>query len=384
VVIQVAAALVLVVGATLLGRSFAALAHVPLGAEAEGVLTFEVHLPGSRYPDREARDRFHARLQERIASLPGVEASGATSWLPLSGRYHTWGFYWNPQDPSDRSTDEHWYGTDVRVIAGDYFGALGIDVLRGASSRSADPAGPPVAWVNRTLADEVFGEVDPIGQRIWLSDEIRQVVGVVEDVPHDSRGSISRQAFILHGQADDRNWALVQTVKARTDLTALRDAIVAELAREDPLLVLYRPRLFQSVVDSVRAQDRFAMLLMGAFGLLALALALVGTYGVLARTVAGRTREIGIRMALGADVGSVRRLVLGQAAALTVPGIALGLLAAWLASRWVSALLFGVTPTDPLTFAVSAGVFLVVGLLAAWSPTLRATRVDALESLAAE
>jgi predicted lysophospholipase L1 biosynthesis ABC-type transport system permease subunit len=241
-----------------------------------------------------------------------------------------------------------------------------------------------VAWVNRTLAEQVFGEVDPLGQRIWLSDEIREVVGVVEDVPHDSRGSISRQTFILHGQADSRNWALVQTVKARGDLTTLRDAIRAELARQDPLLVLYRPRTFQSVVDAVRAQDRFATLLMGSFALLALALALVGTYGVLARTVAGRAREIGIRMALGADVRSVRRFVLGRAAALTLPGIALGLLAAWPTSRWLEALLFGVAPNDPITFAVTAGVFFLVGLVAAWAPTVRATRVDPVRSLAAE
>jgi predicted permease len=383
VTIQVAAALVLVAGALLLARSFSALANVPLHMEPEGVLTFEVNLPSARYPDRAARDRLHTDLQERVASLPGVEAVGAVSWLPVSGRYHIWGIHWNPLDPADRESDEHWYGTDVRVIAGDYFSAMGIDVLRGMGSEVAHPD-QPVAWVNRTLAEEVFGDREALGQRIWLSDQMREVVGVVDDVPYDSRGATSRQTYIRHGQADDRNWALVQTVKARGDMGALQSAVRAELALIDPQLVLHRPQSLDAVLDSRRAQDRFATLLMSSFALLALTLALVGTYGVLSRTVAGRTREIGIRLAMGADTRSVQRMVFRHAAALTLPGIVIGLFGAWLSASYIDALLFGVAPHDPVAFGGSATVFFVTGLLAAWLPYRRALSIDPVQTLTAE
>jgi predicted permease len=383
VVIQVGAALVLVAGGLLLTRSFMALANVPLQVNDEGVLTFEVNLPSARYPDREARERFHAEFQERVAALPGVEVVGATSWLPLSGRYHTWSIHWNPAAPDDREAGENWYSTDVRVIAGDYFGALGIAVIDGVGSEDPNPD-RPVAWVNRTLAEEVFGDVDPVGQRIWLSGEMREVLGVIEDVPHDARGEVYRQTYIRHGQADMRNWALVQTVQARGDLGSLQQAIRAELARLDSRLVLHRPRSLESVFDNVRTQDRFATLLMGSFAVLGLVLALVGTYGVLSRSVAGRTREIGIRVAMGADTRSVRKMVLGHAAALTLPGIALGLFGSWLGGRWIEALLFGVPPHDPVAFGGAAGVFAVAGLLAAWAPYRRAVRIDPVHTLAAE
>jgi putative ABC transport system permease protein len=152
----------------------------------------------------------------------------------------------------------------------------------------------------------------------------------------------------------------------------------------DPQLVLYRPQSFEAVLGTVRAQDRFATVLMGAFALLALVLSLVGTYGVLSGTVEGRTREIGIRMALGADNGSLRRMVLGYAAALTLPGVALGLLGAWVASRWIEALLFGVEAVDPVAYGLAVLVFLAVGLFSGWLPAVRATRVDTVQTLASD
>ena len=383
VVVQVAAALVLVSGAALLARSFGALVDVPLGIEPEGVLTFEVHLPEARYADREARDRFHGALQERVAALPGVETVGAVSWLPANGRYHTWGVYWDPANPGG-GNDDAWYSSDIRVITGDYFASLGIELVRGASPTDVAQEGEAVAWVNRRMAEQVFGDAEPVGQLIEVGNARRRVVGVVEDIPHSARGDTYRKTYILHAQADTRNWALVQTVRARGELTSLPEAIRGELSALDPQLVLHRPRSFEEFLGTVRAQDRFATILMGAFATLALALSVVGTYGVLAGTVAARTREIGIRMALGANHAGIRALVLRYALALTLPGLLLGVTGAWIGGRWLESLLFGVGTRDPVAFAGAVATLLAVGVLAAWLPAMRATRVDTMRTLTAE
>lgn len=367
----------------MLVRSFDALTDVPLGVESEGVLTYEVHLPAARYADGTARHAFHRELHERVRDLAGVEAVGATSWLPVNGRYHTWGIMWDP-DGVDPSDDEGWRSTDVRIIAGDYFESMGIELLRGTAPREIDYEAEPVLWINETVAREVFGDYDPLGAQVWLNGP-RRIVGIVEDVPHNTRGETSPKTYMPHAQyRDDRNWALVQTVKARGDLTELREAVRDEIRVLDSQLVLYKPRSFGSVLAAARAQDRFGTVLMGAFAGLALLLSLVGTYGVLAGSVAARTREIGIRMALGADAMRVRRMVLRYAAGLTVPGIVLGLVGAWMGSRWIAALLFDVGAGDPLAYAGATVIFLGVGLLSGWIPARRATRVDTVETLSVE
>jgi predicted permease len=384
VVAQVAVGLVLLAGAGLLGRSFVELRDVGLGVEPEGVLTFEVHLPTARYGDGDTRHAFHELLHERVSALPGVEAVGAVSWLPVNGRYHTWGFQYLPEGGAG-DDQEDWHPADMRVIAGDYLGALGIDVVRGVGPDEIDPEGEMVAWVNEAVADQVFAGVDPIGQSVQLADAERRIVGIIENVPFDARGTVSRKSYVLHDQyASDRNWALIQTVRARGDLVGLRAGIREELAGIDPGLVLYRPRPYEDFLTAGRARDRFATALMAAFAALALTLTLVGTYGVLAGSVAGRRREIGIRIALGADTGLVRGMVLRYALALTLPGIVLGLVGAWVGSRWIRSLLFEVQPADPAVLGLTVATFLGVGLLAGWLPARRATRVDPARTLAEE
>lgn len=382
VMLQVAAALVLVAGATLLTRSFGALTDVPLGIESEGVLTFEVNLPTARYADREARDQFHSEFQDRVAALPGVDAVGATSWLPVKGRYHSWGFAWDAQNPDN--PDAPFQSTDVRVITGDYFGVMGIELLSGTDPTEIDLAAEPVMWINQELAETVFQGIDPIGLRVNLAGADRPIMGVVESVSHSARGAVSPKSYIPHASADSRNWALIQTVRARADLNDVREQIRAELASIDPQLVMYRTQTFEEVLGTVRAQDRFATVLMGAFAVLALILSLVGTYGVLAGSVASRTREIGIRMALGADAGSVRKMVLRYAAALTIPGVALGLFGAWVGGRWIEALLFEIEAADPATYLGAVAIFLAMGLFSGWLPAERATRVDTVRTLTAQ
>jgi len=212
----------------------------------------------------------------------------------------------------------------------------------------------------------------------------RRVVGIVEDIPHSPRGEVFRKTYFLHAQADSRNWALVETVRARGDLGALEAAIRVELAALDPQLVLHRPRPLAELLDDVRAQDRFATVLMGAFAALALILSLIGTYGVLAGTVAARTREIGVRRALGASDVGIRMMILRYAAALVLPGVAIGLLMCWISGQWIETLLFGVGTGDPVALVGAVCAFLAVASLGGWLPARRATRVDAVSTLTAE
>ncbi|MEQ9400553.1 MAG: ADOP family duplicated permease [Longimicrobiales bacterium] len=385
VVVQVAAGLVLLTGAGLLTRSFLSLQDVALGVESEGVLSFEVHLPAARYPQGIDRHRFHDVFQRRVAELPGVEAAGAVSWLPVNGRYHSWGVAWAPGGAELNDDNARWENSDIRVIHGDYFAALGVDVRSGAEPQALDPDGEPVVWVNETFARQVFDGEQPVGQRVWAGNGVRTVAGVVEDIPFDTRGATSRKLYIPHAQfADNRNWALIQTVAVRGDMAAVREEIRGVLASMDAQLVLYKPTPFAAVLAGGRARDRFATLLMGAFATLALMLTLVGTYGVLAHAVAGRRREIGIRMALGADHQSVRGMVLRYATRLMIPGVAFGLLAAWYGSRWVEGLLFRIGTLDPVVYGATVTLVVAACLLAGWVPARRATRVDPARALAAE
>lgn len=386
VVAQVAVAVTLVAGAGLLLRSFQELRSVNLGIQDQGVLTFEVHLPESRYPDGAARQQFHETFQERVASVPGVEAVGAVSWLPVNGRYHWWSMATSPGwDGESEAEDATWIDTDVRVFSGDYFASMGIQLLRGTSPSEVDLDGPPVVWINRRAAETVFSDQDPLEEYIYVGDDSRRVVGVVEDTPFDSRGSVSRKVYIPHADfSDDRNWALIQTVKARGDLNAIRDQIMEVLAGQDPELVVYRARPLSDLLVTSRAQERFAALLMTVFAGLSLTLALVGTYGVVAGGVTRRRREMGIRIALGANPANIQGMVLASSIRLSLVGVAVGVTLAWLGSRSLSDLLFQVNPGDPSVYLMGAIMLVAMGAVAAWVPARNATRVDPAEALGAE
>jgi ABC-type antimicrobial peptide transport system permease subunit len=239
---------------------------------------------------------------------------------------------------------------------------MGIELLSGTSPTEIDLAAEPAMWINKELAETVFQGIDPIGVRVNLAGADRPIMGIVETIPHSARGAVSPKSYIPHATADDRNWDLIQTVRARADLNDVGEQIRGELASIDPRLVMYRTETLHDMLEGVRAQDRFATVLMGAFAVLALILSLVGTYGVLSGSVAGRRREIGIRMALGASTTSVRKMVLRYAAALTIPGVVLGLFGAWIGGRWIEALLFEVDSGDPVTYLGAVVIFLAVGL----------------------
>ncbi|MCZ6917798.1 MAG: ABC transporter permease, partial [Gemmatimonadetes bacterium] len=375
---QMALALMLLVGAGLLMKSFVTQLRTDLGIQPENILTFEVHLPEARYGDPDRRIRFHQLFQERLRAAPGVKTVGATSWLPVAGRYHSWGMRW-------QNAEEEIEGMSVqnRIIEGDYFAAMGIDLLQGRTFTSADGReAPPVAIVSKMAADRAFPDGGAIGQQIGAAGKTRTVIGIVSDVAVDHRGTFQPTVYIPHTEyGDDRNWALIQVVSATANPGSLLPLVRSELTAIDRDLVVYHPRPMTTVMGRQVARDRFALTLMGIFSLVALTLAAIGIYGVLSYSVNQRTQEIGIRMALGARTAQVRRIVVGQGLVLAAIGIAVGMGGAFAATRLLDSMVFGVSVRDPLIFAVVPLTLGLVAVLAGYLPARRATRVDPMQAL---
>jgi putative ABC transport system permease protein len=387
VVAQVALALVLLVGSGLFMASLYRLQQVDLGVRTDDVLTFEVHLPAARY-DAQNRARFHEELVRRLGRLPGVQKVGAVSKLPATGSYHGWGAL-AVTGPLAGMEDES-TGAQNRVVAGDYFGALSIPVLQGRTFDARDDADAPQRIVvSRALAERLFPETDPVGQRILIGmdDTQAEVIGVVGDVAIDPEGTITRYVFHPHRQfavAANRNWALTYTVAAAVAPETLIPAARRELAALDPRLVLYQPASLAASVGLGTAQRRFTTAVLGSFAAAALALAALGLFGVLSYSVRQRRRELGVRIALGARAADVQRLVLGHGATLAASGIVIGLVVS-VALTWVLAsLLFEVSPLDPVAFTAAAFILSASALLASWIPARRAAAVDPMTVLREE
>ncbi|MCB1034663.1 MAG: ABC transporter permease [Acidobacteria bacterium] len=378
---QVALATVLLIGAGVLLRSFAALQDVPLHFDPAGVLTFEVNLPDSRYEEPSERIAFHRRFQEKIRSLPGVEAAGAVSKLPALGPYNVWGVAYH-----DKQGEVQWTAAEARVVEGEYFQALHIPLLRGRLLGEEDREGQlPTMVVNQALAEAVWPGEEALGQQVMAADDERTVVGVVADVPYDHLGSVQPKFYVSHQQfGGNRNWALTQVVKVQGDPLGFLAGFRRELSTLDPELVLHRPAPFSELLGRRRATQRFALLLMAVFAGVALTLAVVGIYGVLAFTVSQQRREIGIRVALGAQPGQVLRRILGQGLVLAALGLAVGLPAAWLSGRILDSLLFQVQARDPRVFLLVAGVLAAVALVAGLAPACQALRIDPMTALREE
>jgi predicted permease len=382
VVAEIALALVLVVGAGVLLRSFQKLTQLDLGMRTEAVWTFQVNLPSTTY-DVSARARFHTSLHERIAAIGGVRAIGAISRLPVTGEYHSWG----SRRPAVAGAESRFLGVNQRVIEGDYFAASGIPLLRGRTFSAEDHTSAPRRIViNEALARAAFApDEDPVGNILLIIGDTLEIIGIVGDVPVSARGDVVPVAYHSHTQyADNRNWALTQVVALDAPRADIVAALRGAVAAIDPNLVLHNPQRMADVVGRGVAQERFALLLVGAFALLALTLCAIGLYGLLAYAVARRRREIGIRLALGARPTGVRRMVVAQGARLALGGLALGLVAAFAVTRALEALVFEVSVRDPLVFATAAIVLGGVALVASWIPSLSATRVDPAEAFGRE
>ena len=386
VISELALSVVLLIGAGLLIRSFARLQDVPPGFNARGVLTFDLTMTGRRYSDKQAILNTYRELWERLEHSPGAIAAGGVTSLPLSAA-----FAWTPITVEGRTPlpGEKFLNADERVVGGRYFEAMEIPLRRGRFFKDEDDTTRPIAViVDEYMAEQLWPGQDPIGKRIHIvelpsKDPWQTVVGVVGRVKQDSLDSNPRIAFYLaHTQFPAR--AMTVAFRGRTSPEALLSASMNELRNLDPDLPMYYVRTMEQRVDESLARRRFSMLLLGVFASIALALATIGIYGVMAYLVNQGTRELGIRIALGASPRNILNLVVRQGMALAFAGVTLGLAASFLLAQLIRNLLFGVRAADPITFAGISFLLAVITLLACYIPAQRAARIDPLISVRCE
>ncbi len=397
VVLETALSLVLLIGAGLLINSFWRLQRVDLGFRADRLLTFRVALPESEYRDKlvpvgdtfvwEGRQvpQFFDELLQRLGALPGVTGVAASGYAPLTGENNSASF----EKEGARWMD----GGRVpmaffRPVSANYFRTLGIPLLRGREINERDLQGAtPVAVINQTMARQFWLGEDPLGQRFRTSPQMpwRTVVGVVGDVSY--RGPSEPpipEMYFGYGQAlwpQHTMTVLVRTAMGPTDVIATARREVNSL---DPNLPIYDVRTMDQWIADSLAAPRFNVVLLGTFAGLALILASVGIYGVVAYSVTQRTRELGLRMAIGAQQRDVVAMVLRESLVVVAVGMAVGVAAALLATRALSGLLFGISPLDPVTWTAVTAALFGVAFLASYVPARRATRVDPMIALRAE
>ena len=386
---QMALAMMLLAGAGLLLRSFTQLRRVDPGFRSENVLTFRLSLPDSAYKDDAARLAFHDRLMTRLGALPGVRTAAGIMGVPLGGIRFNLSFEVKGHPPLPFAQQP---SMEIRVVTPEYFRAMGIPVRRGRAFEARDGAGgPQVALISEAAARRHFPGEDPLGQFItlgWGRGEGKpkvggEVVGIVGDVK--DRGLAEEkppEMYVPYAQVPTDTMDIVlRTHVAPRSLVPSVERVVREL---DPELPVARVATLDEVVARSISEPRFYMVLLGAFAAMAVFLAALGIFGVLSYSVVQRSREIGIRVALGAHPRDVLRMVLGQAASLAVVGVLAGLAGALALSRAIGSLLFELSPTDPLTLGSMAVLLGSVALLASYLPARRATRVDPLIALRSE
>ncbi len=394
VVIQISLAVILLVGATLLMLTVRRLGAIDPGFRPEGVATFQLNVATARHPDAAAQLAFVGRVIDRLEAIPGVREGGAVFYLPLdngdiSGDITLEG---DPQSPAGQEK----YAS-YRLVGGDYLNAAGVSLVRGRLLTPADREGAPVvAVLNEAFVRKYFGGRDPIGTRITFGtpDSLavwREVVGVIRDVRHRGLAEeVPPEMYVPILQLQPDFWSIFTptplsfVVRGTLDFAALTPEIRRAVREVDPEQPAARLREADALLTDATARQRFSMLLLVLFGGLALTLAAIGVYGVMAYGVSQRTRELGIRLALGARPGSVRMLVLWQGLAMALLGIGLGVAGALLLGRLLTSVLFGVSPTDPKVLLTAAGVLGAVSLLASLVPAIRATRVDPIDALRSE
>ena len=378
VVAEVGLAVVLTLGAGLLLRSFFSVLAVDPGFQADRLLTMQIALP-QKYQTADHRIALYRDLFARVESLPGVVASGGTTRLPLGSTNVTTkvGIEGSDKPPAE------WPEVEFRRAVHDYFDAMGIPVLRGRSFNESDNASaPPVVVINQTMARQLFPGGDPVGKRIRMSAtaEWSTIVGVIGDIRHSGLESpAAPEMYRPSLQGPPTNPFIV--IRTAGDPSALAAAVRGELRAIDKDIAAYDIRPMAQVRAESVGQRRFVLLLVAAFGTLALVMAAVGVYGVMALIVTERTSEIGIRLALGAQPAAVLRLVVAQGVTLAALGVAIGIAASVALTPLLAAQLFGVRPLDPATLSAVPALLLAVAALACYLPARRAMRIDPVNAL---
>ncbi|HKW87147.1 MAG TPA: ABC transporter permease [Candidatus Acidoferrales bacterium] len=385
---ELAISLVLLVGAALALQSLGRLTSVSPGFESNNLLTFGMQLTGTRYASPATRAAFFDQTLARLAALPGVEEAAAIDTLPLVEGSD---ILFSLVGGTGSAPPGEPLAAYIRVASPDYFRALRIPLVRGRVFTASDnAAGLAVVVINQTMAKKFWPGQDPIGQQIWIGKPMgpqfaeptpRQVIGIVGDIRESSLAEIGGQTmFIPYGQTKWNDTASFMVRTTRAPMLSLPDARKA-LHTLDANLPFLKPETMESVIGDSLSSWRFRATLLGVFGALALLIAAIGVYGVISYSVAQRSHEIGIRMALGAQRRDVMRTVIGKGAALAAIGIVIGIGAAFGLTRLMASLLYGVTATDPLTFAGVAIALLLVALAACYIPARRAMRVDPMVAL---
>jgi predicted permease len=383
VISELALCVMLLIGAGLLIRSFVYLENVSPGFNSNHSLTLELTMSGPKYDDPKAVVAAYRQLWSRLESLPGVTASGAVTSLPLSQM-----FAWGPITVEGRvpPPGENFINADQRVVGGHYFEAMEIPLRSGRFFNEHDtPASPKVVVIDEYMAQQLWPNQDPIGRRIHYGgitdkDPWETVVGVVGRVKQYTLDSDSRIALYLP-QTQYPTRAMNVVLRSAADPAALAPAVKQQIHELDSDLPLYNVRTMNQRLDESLAQRRFAMLLLTLFAGVALALAVIGTYGVMSYLVNQGTREIGIRIAMGATHRAIERLIVWKGLALALCGVAIGTTGAFAVSRLMRSLLFGVTPFDPITFVAISLLLTLVTLLASYIPARRVAQIDPIVAL---
>ncbi|HET7248260.1 MAG TPA: ABC transporter permease [Gemmatimonadales bacterium] len=387
VVSTVALAVTLLIGAGLLIRSFSRVVAVNPGFDPDHLLVFSVSLPQAKYPNDTVRDQVLLRINEALNATPGVVSAGGTSNIPFGGNWSTASFNVEGYQVAP-NTPMPW--GDVRLVTPTFFATMRAPLLAGRQFTAADRAGAPaVCIVDEEMARRYWPHIDPIGKRITFNNltdssiQWIQVVGVVGHLAHEGLDA-QKRVQVYFSLAQNGLPFLGYTVRTAGDPLAALPSVRAAVRSVDPELPLANVSTMDQLIESSTGQRRFAMVLLMGFALLAMTLASIGLYGVMSYTVSQRARELGVRLALGADTREVLGLVLVQGLRLTLVGVAIGLVAAFGVTRVMKNMLFGLSSTDPLTFIAISILLVGVALVASYLPALRATRVDPVVALRTE
>jgi putative ABC transport system permease protein len=390
VVSEIALALVLLIGAGLMLKTFARLQHIDGGFDGRNLLTMTFSLSPVKYSQSSRARAFYKQLEERIGTMPVVEAAAVTHVVPLNGATVT-GVLLEGQSFSNYGNQNLTVQSTVGV---DYFRAMGIPLLEGRTFTELDTdKTPSVAIIDQNMASELFRDKSPVGQLVFLNEGMIkfEVVGVVRHIKHlswdaDEQSKVRFQMYTNYNQIPDQYFAdatgtMSLLVRSKSDPAALVAMVREQVSAIDKDQPIYNVKRMDELIAGTISERRFAMILLAAFACIAMVLAGVGIYGVMSYSVAQRSHEMGIRVALGAQGRDVLNLVVGQGLKLVVAGIAIGLAGAFALTRVISTLLFGVSATDPLTFVVTSALLTGVALAASFIPARRATKADPMAAL---
>ncbi len=381
---ELALALVLLIGCGLMVRAFWKLQEVHTGMDSQNVITMRIALPRAAYSKNEQADAFWLRLEDRLHQIPGVESAALVSGLPperppVMNDTQIEAFVQQPKGPI-QNVDYY------QVVSKDYFSTLGIRLMAGRLFDARDVHNSPdVIIINQTMARTFWPGQDPLGRRIrpGFTDPWCTIIGIVDDVKNAGLDRpTGTELYLPDTQSQGSgNRTMYAVLRSKSDPRSLTSGVREEVRAVDPALPLSQIRLMDDVLSAAQSRPRFLTLLLALFSCVALAIATIGIYGVISYSVERRSKEFGLRMALGAQPSDVLSLVMKQGASLALVGVAVGLVAAFALTRLMTTLLFGVTATDPATFAIVTAILSFVALAASYIPARRATKVDPIVTL---